>query len=350
MENSILASYIELASIISATGFGILAAATETKNREGKLTKWGIIAILGILISSSISFTQNYLSQVEENKRFQDEVSLLKSIISKTDSSTITQRHIQKQTQVFANKLNSSIKNQKEIYNKTDQLLNPFWPFAVGFQFSMKVNPPTRTWIKDRDSCINGAPSRYLRMLNETEKGGQSESYYHDGWHTITPKLCDFEEIFSPLEIHVKFYSKKPKVNLLFNQDNCDLYVVTNPQKKRPSDTLEYSVFPYQEIGQYFYFKQEDGKDLYEVVCRTDIVKVISNTGVLKSISDLKKSFVVIYISTRPHCLSPFLARGEMRLRSFEFYFPPIESNVHEMEVLDDGAGYGEIHSLNRWE
>ncbi len=63
---------IELASIIIAGGLGLAGALTHTRDSKGKLTKWGIIAVVGIIITNSFSFIRSYLKQQKdhlENKR-----------------------------------------------------------------------------------------------------------------------------------------------------------------------------------------------------------------------------------------------------------------------------------------
>jgi hypothetical protein len=67
---------IEIATIVIGAVLGVLMAVTNVKTKTGRITKWGIIAIAGILISNTFSLYESYMKDVndarEATKRQQD--------------------------------------------------------------------------------------------------------------------------------------------------------------------------------------------------------------------------------------------------------------------------------------
>ena len=164
-------SLMELLSIVIATALGVLSATTGTKTREGKLTKWGIIALAGIIITNAFSFSRSFLKQkqdqinkiqaLEEGRKkdsleranYSNQISLLFENINKSDSSLKQQFRIQQQTQNVLGGIGQSILMQKNIINQSELLnvqqqhslkeihrsLNPLLPFRIAkLQFTLK--------------------------------------------------------------------------------------------------------------------------------------------------------------------------------------------------------------------
>lgn len=177
MMSSEIINIIELVSIVIGGTLGILGAATETKNKAGRLTKWGKIALAGIIITNSFSFVHSYLKQRQasedafraqerENEQLKTQVGYLDSILQKTDKSLSSQNLIQRKTDnllstldTSANTLNSILNSNSNINSNVEEnlkkqsgilaeqqkanqniirSLSPFLPF--GISYSVKID------------------------------------------------------------------------------------------------------------------------------------------------------------------------------------------------------------------
>ncbi|MDQ6814065.1 MAG: hypothetical protein M3040_10020 [Bacteroidota bacterium] len=105
MNNDNIINIIQLASIIITGSLGIAGTITHTKDEKGNLTRWGIITVVGIMLTNSFSFIESYLkqekdqtNQIENLKKeqlkakadeikFRQTINLLTNNIQKSDSS-----------------------------------------------------------------------------------------------------------------------------------------------------------------------------------------------------------------------------------------------------------------------
>src|SRR4029078_4308048 len=116
---------------------GIAGTITETKDKKGRLTKWGIVALAGIILSNSFSFIQTYLQREKEaeerraamesekiqsseaNARYKDQIDRLTAIVTKSDSALKQQLSIQSQTSTVLTEVNQSVDIQNRIYKQS---------------------------------------------------------------------------------------------------------------------------------------------------------------------------------------------------------------------------------------
>ena len=119
-------NFIELFAIVVGTLFGILGTATETRDKTGKLTRWGKIAIIGIILTSLFSFIDNSLKQQSENiqnlnaekiekNKLEKENQFQDSVLTKSNISLNSQVKIQQKTDTLLKSLYSSIRIQDNI-------------------------------------------------------------------------------------------------------------------------------------------------------------------------------------------------------------------------------------------
>jgi hypothetical protein len=172
MNHESLINFIELASIVVAGGLGIAGTVTETKTKKGKLTKWGWVALTGIVLANSLSFIQTYFKKEEEMQqrlenaeaerekaqqayeRYQDQIMRLSTIVKKSDSSLKQQFDIQQQTGTVLNNVEHSVAVQDKIFRQSetltaqqkmvagniDRTLNPILPFKINLDFVIKAD------------------------------------------------------------------------------------------------------------------------------------------------------------------------------------------------------------------
>lgn len=134
MTTEAIITFIEAASIVVGATFGILGTATDTKDKAGRLTRWGKIAIGGIIITNSFSLINNYFKQQkerqseiisqrkenetleEQNKRYREQLNYLTSILGKVDTSLTRvgenlegQKHLIRQSKQLSNEQRESL-------------------------------------------------------------------------------------------------------------------------------------------------------------------------------------------------------------------------------------------------
>ena len=186
MDRQHIINIIELASIIITGSLGIAGTITHTRDKEGNLTKWGIITVIGIMLSNSFSLIQNYLKQekaqtdqyntekkesakdvaekakekakdVADKKKFEQTAALLNDNALKAEKSLAEEEIIQKQSSEVLTKVKHSIGIQNKIFNKSEVLnkqqlemtddiertLNPLLPFKIDLSFFITPTPNT---------------------------------------------------------------------------------------------------------------------------------------------------------------------------------------------------------------
>ncbi len=104
MDTSIsLFDTIKIISLIIGATFGIIAAATNTKNQTGNLTKWGKGAIIAIILTTCINVMseyfaskQNVIKKMHDGWEVQQSEERDSSIIRNTEQIIIQQKELQK--------------------------------------------------------------------------------------------------------------------------------------------------------------------------------------------------------------------------------------------------------------
>lgn len=97
-----LYSVLKITSMLATGAFGALALLTKYKDDNGKMTKWGKVALGGILISSSISLGL-YLLETSRAKAAAEKAK------AEAEATTKTLREIQTNAQVTADQQKKSL-------------------------------------------------------------------------------------------------------------------------------------------------------------------------------------------------------------------------------------------------
>ena len=172
MDKQSIIEYLELAAIIISGGLGIASALTETKNKKGKLTIWGILVVIGILIANTFSYLQAFLKQKKEATdrevaykeqkskdstqlvQYNEQVKLLIANVKKSDSSLKQQLSIQKRSGIILNQVKQSMNVQHKIFDQSENLVSqqktvvknmdrtlyPLLPFKINLTLYQKVD------------------------------------------------------------------------------------------------------------------------------------------------------------------------------------------------------------------
>jgi hypothetical protein len=252
MTQDSIIGFLELASVVIAGGLGIAGTITETKNKKGKLTKWGIIALAGIILSNSFSFVQTYLQREKEareqiasaekereqaaeaNARYKEQIDRLTALVVKSDSSLQQQWSIQKETRDVLNNVQESQKTQHQIFEQSQVLttqqkqtaqdigrtLNPLLPFKINFSMVVKDTNSLRLAvlskllhekIREVDQRMGGSVS-VADMDNEKitflNKEGILPSPSDHKFYLIKPEYKYYDELmklFTYVSISMKF-------------------------------------------------------------------------------------------------------------------------------------------------
>ncbi len=140
METKDWINIIQQASLIIAATFGIIAAATETKDKDRNITKWGKIAITGIIITTLFSITNEYLKQrkskadelasqkkeieriEKENAEYIQNIQFLDSILTTSNKALHNQIDLQDKNKTLLDNINHSIKLQNLISKSNDTI------------------------------------------------------------------------------------------------------------------------------------------------------------------------------------------------------------------------------------
>jgi hypothetical protein len=337
---------LELFAIILAAGFGIAGSATETKDKTGRLTRWGIIAVIGVIISNSFQFIQSHLKQQEEKDRrisdykekaerdsiekveYLEQMGILKANKDVSDKSLEEQLVIQNHTNKMLGQINRSVGIQSEIFkrsetlgleqqktlSKIDRTLNPLMPFAISLNFILKPNET------ERNNLYNA--KEYLRKINNSTKepdqigvflmvgrSNLSEGARSDTSYMITPESKWFNEILamfkeSNFEVtfrHRNSYKHKVSFQIDFDKINLPSYI----------NEITYSAYN----GFHFHIKNLP-------------VEILTNLGAT-STYDLTNSDYSIYFNSIP---------GYVFMFDTIFKFPPEYSTARIIKGFNQKA------------
>jgi hypothetical protein len=337
---------IELSSIIIAGGLGIAGAVTETKDTRGRLTKWGIIAVVGIIISNSFSFIQSYLKQQQdaydqianfkkeqikdsiERAKYQQQLGLLYANIYKSDSSLKQQFRIQSQTSDVLSQVDKSIDVQNSIFKqsevlndqqlkaaeKIDRTLNPLFPFTVDVTLKVRMDS-----VSKELSLITQVLQNNLKALEGTSlfKSGFLEIENNEGkFIGITAQSRDYASFISMLVRQDVALSFSKMIGGVKQELVCELELgfLRDETKKDKNE----AIILYNEKN-----------SLYVISIRNVPVKVTSNTGRgFNSTKDLDNTNFKFTIGDAPGFVTNFLVN---------FKFPPDFSKFSS--IRNSGSG-----------
>lgn len=213
MDKQSIIEYLELAAIVISGGLGIASALTETKNKKGKLTMWGILVVAGILVANTFSYLQAFLKQKKEATdreaayqeqkskdstqlvQYNEQVKLLISNVKKSDSSLKQQLSIQQQSAVILSHVAKSIKVQDKIFDQSENLvaqqktvvkdmdrtLFPLLPFKINLALYQKVGDNSFTLTPVTQSLKN----KIKEIKDLTGSADSIQELPKDNWDKI---------------------------------------------------------------------------------------------------------------------------------------------------------------------
>jgi hypothetical protein len=366
MTQDSIIGFLELASVVIAGGLGIAGTITETKNKKGKLTKWGIIALAGIILSNSFSFVQTYLQREKEareqiasaekereqaaeaNARYKEQIDRLTALVVKSDSSLQQQWSIQKETRDVLNNVQESQKTQHQIFEQSQVLttqqkqtaqdigrtLNPLLPFKINFSMVVKDTNSLRLAvlskllhekIREVDQRMGGSVS-VADMDNEKiaflNKEGILPSPSDRKFYLIKPGYKYYDELmklFTYVSISMKFLKPYQKTTKAINCEVAKEYLSDK------SNFKDAQLIYYKESGAYFFIFENLPVHL------TSELQIGSY-----SIRDLEGSQFSLLIADSP---------GFVQQSDIVFKFPPDFSRINYLKKK--GSGTNSLSAYN---
>jgi len=346
MDQESIIGIIELTSIIAAGGLGIASAVTDTKDEKGRLTRWGMIAVGGIIITNSFSFIQSFLQQKKEANEqlalyerervrdsisrveYQEQVNLLYANIYKSDSSLKQQLQIQTATTDVLAQVDKSISVQDRIFkqselvvqqqytavDKIDRTLNPLFPFKVDLTLLIRADSAAVDMMLNTD-MLN------LKLANDTdvelEKKGLAKFKGKKGTALlINPGSLDYEGFVNVLV--------RQQLTLTFSR------AVKGGQGKlvcEPPEGYFHNRSNMQNIT--IIFNRDDKS--YFIVLRDVPMRVISGSG-FNSTIDLEGGNFELALREAPGYISSL---------QVDFKFPPDFSRINRLK--NNGRAYNLI-------
>lgn len=362
---------ITLISILLGAIFGILGTATNTKTKEGKLTKWGLIAIIGIILTNTVSLIKAYVDKKKEiasklkmqeekakeledqNIKYKNTILLQGSILQKSEAAFKTQIEVQAQTKTMNDTLLSSIKLQQGIIDKQRYLntimnrsLNPIEPFAV--QFSLIIDLPSNYMYKENldiyKAMINldsldmsyGQPRGILKKAGILGSESSSERHLY-----ITDKYKYFDDFKAFEKSYIWMYLIPKEEKRITINGQRSLY---NGGFKADIEEIKLNgnekAFYYCPLATEFGIITTYISNLKKLEVKiTTPVSLSYNEGSIKSILDLKDCTLKVAIYN-----FPFKIEG---IKNFQFFFSPnysIQYPISNSFVSDQ-----DIHEPNKF-
>ncbi len=168
----------KLASSIAAALFGVFGVLGETRDSEGRLTRWGRVAIVGVLVSCLLAIVSLRLEQSEEQRKAENDkqrrsedlriqqqnlgtqTKILDQARGLADSLSVTTglqtealnvlRHSEDQQRAIASDLEKSVTSQRDLLSGQERVardmrrsLHPLKPFAFVVAFVYRFDDPT---------------------------------------------------------------------------------------------------------------------------------------------------------------------------------------------------------------
>jgi hypothetical protein len=208
---------VKTLSTLAGLGFGILALLKETKNKSGKISEWGKIAVIGIFYTGVLSLTLQMLESgkakqeaIESKAKSDSTTKLLFSIIKKADS-TIYQQTLNldttklvatrvhtalntlaletKRTKTIYNELVSSLTIQKQLLNHALREHYPLEPIAIYYQKVYPMNHPIfRAFIKRTKQEIITLPDPSILAMTDMAHDSQGTNHAYITCVTADPR------------------------------------------------------------------------------------------------------------------------------------------------------------------
>jgi hypothetical protein len=339
MSQDSLIGFFSLASIAIAGGLGIAGTITETKDKKGKLTKWGMIALAGIIISNSFSFLQTYFQRekeaaeklaeaetekiqaVESTIRYKEQIDRLSSIVSKSDSSLKQQLTLQKQSELLT-------EQQKHVAGNLDRTLNPLLPFKINISLTVLADSNS-VWlitltkllkekigeIEKKTGAANSINQMEEPVVNYLKKMGVFPLPADKKSYLLKPEYIyynDLVKLFSNVSISLSFaknYHHSAKAI------NCE---VPKEYLKTSSNFKDFLLVFYPETESYFFIFED-----LPVRVSSDL-----QTGTY-SIKDIENSVFTLLINSSP---------GFIKQSDIVFKFPPDFSRINYLNNKNKGS------------
>lgn len=262
-------SLLKITSIIAAGLFGALGLLTNHKDETGKVTRWGRIALGGILLSSSISvilyaletskakaaadkakaeanataqLLQNILTNAQmtadQQKRTLDETNVLKLGLEETlkqqrlnlqrsdyiakgmESSLVTQQSVLSGNERILGGVTSTIEKQGKILGQTtttlydtQRLLQPLGEIQVSFRLDIGTSPNTSSYLAHLREEFKRAAQKFSKTA--AVDAGQGIVVQPDGsifigaGSPLLPQFKSKEDFLKLVPFYINFYRAK---------------------------------------------------------------------------------------------------------------------------------------------
>jgi len=253
MENEEILIIIKVVSAVLTIFFGIVATLTETKNKEtNKLTKWGKVAIVGIVLLGSfivieiiinkiVGDTKNRIAltdkleeeervrnealqaakQYYENaKRQNDNIKLTRKALNRLDTTLDNQLQLLSKNQILSNRQSISLNNQIGLQEDQQLMLNvqnQVYSKIKESQYSLNNLQLTAQISYDIDPNFS---EKVIKMCqadwgNKLQRGNQNTNIDSLGIHYRIYKSTDNEPYIGEID----FDASSPLLKDVFNKE-----------------------------------------------------------------------------------------------------------------------------------
>jgi|GEM_PF-4498753 len=381
---------IELVTILIGAILAVLGALTDVKTKTGRLTKWGIIAIAGIIISNSFSIYETYRKEKDDNtlalkksrdstaiasletQRFKSQARVADSIIRKSDSALLADIDLQKKTSTLLDEAKASLINENTIdaaannikgavsksldlqavlENQTNELkksaqkvlddeaianenikrsLNPLTPFGVTFTLKIRL--------------VDSITERYQFYKNSYDhnKFGKANATLMQIINKPIPKSTGiFGDFYNPVVgakyIHKEDFAFLQKIPITINiwRKNAQTGIRGNisaeikPSFKDGSETEFASDTLYNsDVFSGIHLEYNKKETAYYVTYFSNSIRYVDDRKLI-GINDLSGCLLRLSLG------SGVPIRTE--LVSFTFHFPPAYSTTYRVTIVDKG-------------
>lgn len=195
-----LYSVLKITSMLGTGAFGALALLTKYKDDAGKMTKWGKVALGGIVISSSISLGL-YLLEVSKSKAAADKAKL------EAEATTKTLTEIQYNAQVTAEQQKKSLAETNILKSGLAEALHQQ---KLNLERSNYIAQGMETTVAAQRSVLSGNEKILTGVSNTVSKQGEVLSL-------TANTLRDTQRLLHPvnslqLRIHLTIPIKTPSI------------------------------------------------------------------------------------------------------------------------------------------
>lgn len=178
----LLYTLLKVISMLATGAFGVLALLTKYKDDQGKITKWGKIAVGGILISSGISLVlytlESYRAKdaaIRSKAESEATKQKLEIIVANATEIAKQQERSLKETEILKSGLETALERSDEIAKGMDKSLTAqesvlsgnkkiFNGVTDAVQKQIETLGLTKTALQDTDRLLNPINSLQMRM------------------------------------------------------------------------------------------------------------------------------------------------------------------------------------------